>query len=72
MSEKKRRKMESALEKASVGRLEFELLRRAIARTIETIKTTEEALAHLRDRKERQMRELAVQFTRLDGAETEG
>ena len=53
------------LETASVGELQFELLRRALNRTLATIKDTEIALAHLRGRQERQMREMAIQFTRM-------
>ena len=56
------------LETATVGELEFELLRRAIGRTHENIKRTEIALAHLRAREERQMRELAAQYCRMEAS----
>lgn len=56
------------LDAATVGELEFELLRRAIGRTHENIKRTKLTLAHLCDREQRQMRELAAQYCRLEAA----
>ena len=61
-------KSEPSLETASVGRLQFELLRRAIARTHADIVRTEKVLEDLRAREKRQCLELAVQFTRLEKA----
>ena len=57
-----------SVEDASMGRLQFELLRRAIARTHADIVRTEKVLEDLRAREKRQCLELAVQFTRLEKA----